>query len=174
MTTVLRQFYGRAGANGVLRVIPDATDDAVPFPIVAQSDPVAPNSEDGACLFHGVRLTVTRAGAETLRVQPIVDGVAYAPVDVAVLAPTADRPQTDVYEVGFRQLVSAGLVGRVFAGLRGVRFQARLTLPLGVGAPLWIDGVELDYEPVAADHRDALPVDGAGGWGWAYGEAYGG
>lgn len=125
----LQLFYGQDSGNGLFKDNSGFQDDGINYQARATSDPVAPAGPDGECSFYTLWLAATHTMAVTLRVTPIVDGVAGATVDLTLT--TKATRTTEVFEVGLKLATGS----TVLTAPRGTWFQAKVeTLVGGVAA----------------------------------------
>lgn len=123
----IKPMYGRSGGHKVLYNA-GFQDDGVDYQAQATSDPAAPAGPDGECSFYTLWLAVTHTMACTLRVTPIIDGVALATKDVTLTAKGSRT--TEVFEVGLQLPMGAAGV----TAPRGTWFSAKVAT-LVAGAP---------------------------------------
>lgn len=158
MTNVLRTYYGQAAGSKLFLGDGAPTDDGVPFYLVGYSRVVSPAGSDGIATFRSYLLTVVHTAGTTLRVTPIVDGVAYdgtngttdERVSITLVAQASLKTETFVVPLfqGLRDVLDPSItVGRFY--MRGARFQVKVesTAELTDGQLFFDDGT-LEYEVV--------------------------
>ena len=154
-----RLFFGQGGGNNLYRSDDGAaTDGGAAFDIRATTNRVAPGGAGGEAMFAVLWLALTYSMAVTLRVTPLLDGVALESQDIA-LAAKSERT-TQRWKLGLSVPLKDGMgveVGRFAA--RGVWFQARAETVGGLGGgDLIVEGVELEHEVLRASQKaEALP-----------------
>jgi hypothetical protein len=143
-----RLFFGESGGNGLLQVDDGFTDDGVAIVLVAETVPAAPAGVGGDARFIALYFVVTHTMAVTLRVTPVLDGVAIdAEAKDIVLAAETDRVSVPVKVPLSIGALRADLTEWGRFGMRGTWFAARITTPNGLAAGgLIVDGFELEHE----------------------------
>lgn len=159
MTNILRSYYGQAAGNKIFLGDTGLDDDGIAFYVVGYSRVVSPAGSDGVAVFRSYLLSVTHTVATTLRVTPIVDGVAFDGTNgttderfsITLVAQSRLKTETFVIPLfrGLADTVDPSIqVGRFY--MRGSRFQVKVesTAVLSDGTDLFFDDGTLEFEPV--------------------------
>jgi hypothetical protein len=156
----LRFFAGQGGGTPkILEVFHGPDDDGAGFDLFALSSPVSPQGPSGECLFTALFLSLTWSVDITLRLTPVVDGVAWdgtaGTTDERVtlaLVGTGTR-QTATYELPLTRALMDPIdtsheLARFYQ--RGRFFQLRLeSLGADPGGDVILEQPWLEYEEVA-------------------------
>lgn len=158
MTNVLKVYYGQSNGRKVFLGGEGATDDGEAFFLVGYSRVVSPAGSDGVAIFRSYLLTVVHTVETTLRVTPIIDGVAYDGTNgttderfpITLVAQEQRKVETFVVPL-FRRLLDtvdpSTTVGRFY--MRGSRFQVKVeSLEALSEGDLFFDDGTLEFEPV--------------------------
>lgn len=149
----LGQGNAPAGA-AILQVGTGVTDRGVAYELFAETARVAPGGTGGEAIFTRLYVALTWSVGVTVRVTPIVDGVAEpaCTVDLVLPTPSDGRRQTDVKEIGLvRHLLGRdGVTPVVAVALRGTWFAVRLETVGAIAAGDLIgEGVDVEAEVVS-------------------------
>lgn len=158
MSNILQTYYGQSNGRKVFLGDAGFTDDGVAYSLVGYSRVVSPAGSDGQAVFRSYLLTVVHTAGTTLRVTPIIDGVAQdgtngttdERVPITLVAQVSRKTETFVVPLFRRMLDTVDpttTLGRFY--MRGARFQVKVesTAALTDGELFFDDGT-LEFEPV--------------------------
>lgn len=167
MSTALKTFYGQSGGPKVYEGRLGYQDDTLGFDLYTKTRPVQPGGVAGEAVFSAFFLAVTWTMAVTLRVTPIVDGVAYdgtngttdERVSFDLDAQTSRTSRTFLLPMMRRLLDTVDpevTVSRFF--FRGTRIQALIESVDGIGdGTLILDRLDVEAQPVTDTKTAVTP-----------------
>lgn len=153
LTRTERLFLGAADAATVYEADRSYDDGGLAFTPLARTARLAPAGASGECLFAALYVTISRAAGATVRVVPIVDGVALDATDIVLVEPAAGVI-TERHRIVVSQAYVDGGVELLRYQPRGAWMQAEVSVQgtpmLPVGAEeteaVIVDGVEVEFE----------------------------
>lgn len=136
-------FLGQRTAAVLLAADEGYADGAATYALLARTARAAPAGVGGDVLMTALYLTLSHTEAATVRVTPVVDGIALEATDI-VLGPAAERAVT-AHEVGVSVPYVVGGVEVSRAGARGTWVQVQVE-SVGAFGDLTVEAVEVEYE----------------------------
>ena len=150
-------FLGSAAGGVLLEADQGTGDNAAAFNLLARTNRVAPAGVGGECIFTALYLAISHTEAATLRVTPILDGVALEPTDIAL--PLVAARTLTAHDVGISIPYTVAAVEAARFAARGTWLQVQVeTLAAAPGdfGDLIIESVEVEYE-VVRETKDPAP-----------------
>ena len=154
-----RLFFGQGGGNSLYRSDASAADDGgAAFDLLAMTNRVAPGGAGGEAIFTVLWLPLTYTMVATVRITPILDGVALDSQEVALAGKSERTTQRWKFGLSVPYKDALNVEQGRFAA-RGARFQAKVETVGGLAAGhLIVEGIELEHEVVRASQKaEALP-----------------
>jgi hypothetical protein len=148
-------FFG--GAGTLLQADRTYADAGEPYELRARPNAVAPAGAGGECAFGAVYLVLTFSMPFSIRVTPVLDGIAYYDESIGIANdnPMAVR-ETHIFEMPFVQREWRDGVDIRTRAFRGTWWTVEIGMPCppaDAEGDLLIEGVEVEYEVLSEGGR---------------------